>query len=125
MTGEPAGDHAAATRIVVSGSMAFSTQMREIKEQLNLLDVHAVIPDDLDGGSVHRDSWSYLSSRKAMSLAQMKRIKDPKTCAILVANFDRNGYTARASLPRSALASLSERRYFCSGTSHLSASRMN
>jgi hypothetical protein len=26
-----------------------------------------------------------------MSLAQMKRIKDPKTCAILFANFDRNG----------------------------------
>jgi hypothetical protein len=87
----PPADHVAAKRIVISGSMAFASQMREIKEQLDLLNVRAVVPDDVDGDLKHYDSQSYLAFKKAVSVSHINKIKDPRTYAVLVANFDKNG----------------------------------
>jgi hypothetical protein len=88
---ESTADYFAAKRIVVSGSMAFSAQMREIKGQLDLLNVRTVVPDDVDGDLTHYDSRSYLAFKKAVSVAHINKIKDPRTYAVLVANFDKNG----------------------------------
>jgi hypothetical protein len=87
----PSADHFAAKRIVISGSTAFAQQMREIKEQLDLMNVRAVAPDDVDGELRHYDNRSYLAFKKAVSVSHINKIKDPRTYAILVANFDRNG----------------------------------
>jgi hypothetical protein len=87
----PLADHFAAKRIVISGSMAFASQMREIKEQLDILNVRAVAPDDVDGDLKLYDSQSYLAFKKAVSVSHITKIKDPRTYAVLVANFDKNG----------------------------------
>jgi hypothetical protein len=87
----PSADHFAAKRIVICGSMAFASQMREIKGQLDILNVRAVVPDDVDGDLKHYDSQSYLAFKKAVSVSHINKIKDPRTYAVLVANFDKNG----------------------------------
>lgn len=87
----PNADHGASKRIVISGSMAFAGQMREIKDQLDLLNIPAVVPDDVDGELRHFDTQSYLKFKKAVSVAHINKIKDPRTYAVLVANFDKNG----------------------------------
>lgn len=87
----PPADYVAAKRIVISGSMAFAGQMREIKDQLDILNVPAVVPDDVDGELRHFDTNSYRRFKKAVSVSHINKIKDPRTYAVLVANFDKNG----------------------------------
>jgi len=87
----PIVDHVAAKRIVICGSMAFAGQMREIKGQLDLLNVPAVVPDDVDGDLRQFDTRSYLSFKKAASVSHINKVKDPRTYGVLVANFDKNG----------------------------------
>lgn len=87
----PTADHFAAKRVVVCGSMAFAAQIRLIKDQLDTLNVRAVVPDDVDGDLKLYDTGSYLAFKKAVSVAHINKIKDPRTYAVLVANFDKNG----------------------------------
>ncbi|MGJ5208122.1 hypothetical protein [Bradyrhizobium sp. HKCCYLR20261] len=82
---------AAAKRVVISGSVAFMSQMRQIKNEFDRLGVRSVMPDDIDAGFNVLDKRSYMSFKKGISTSHINKIKHPLTYGVLVANFDKNG----------------------------------
>jgi hypothetical protein len=81
---------ASGRRIVICGSVSFMHQMRMLKDALAAEDVPAVTPADLDFAFELGDSDAYLRFKRGTSLAHIRKIRDPRTFAVLVANYEKD-----------------------------------
>ncbi|MER9207841.1 MULTISPECIES: hypothetical protein [unclassified Mesorhizobium] len=84
-------DNSFRRRFVVCGSMAFAHKMDEICSRLAEHDVLAVAPDDVDAGADFSEQKSYQRFKKEVSKRHIKKVRDPRTIGIVVANFEKHG----------------------------------
>ena len=82
-------DNSFKRRFVVCGSMAFARQMDEICSRLAEHDVLAVAPDDVDTGAEFGDQKNYHRFKREVSKTHIKKVRDPRTIGIVVANFEK------------------------------------
>lgn len=114
----PATEVGAAKRVVISGSISFMHQMRQIKDELDHLSVKAIMPDDIDGAFDVPGFEAYRRFKRGVSVAHINKIRDPRTYGLLVANFDKNGvrgYLGANSFAEISVAFASRKRIFLLG----------
>lgn len=80
-------------RLVICGSMTFLPQMSRIRHALDLNGVPAMTPNDADRGIELLEPAKYLQIKRSLSLSHMRKVQNPITYGILVANFDKHGVT--------------------------------
>jgi hypothetical protein len=110
-------DLATAKRVVISGSITFMHQMRQIKTEFDRLGVRSIMPDDVDELSV-LDKQAYMSFKRGVSVSHINKVKHPLTYALLVANFDKNGelgYVGANTFAEVSVAFSSRKRIFILG----------
>lgn len=108
----------AAKRVVISGSISFMHQMRQIKTELDNRSVKAIMPDDIDGVFDIPGLDAYKRFKRGASVAHLNKIRDPRTYAVLVANFDKNGvrgYLGANSFAEVSVAFAARKRIFLLG----------
>lgn len=78
-------------RLVICGSMTFLAQMGRLQHALDLSGVPAMTPIDWDHGIELLEPAKYRQFKRSLSLSHMRKVQNPLTYAILVANFDKHG----------------------------------
>tara|TARA_Y100000815_G_scaffold72800_1_gene61562 strand:+ start:20745 stop:21176 length:432 start_codon:yes stop_codon:yes gene_type:complete len=71
--------------------MAFARRMDEICSRLAEQDVLAIAPDDVDTGAEFSDQKYYQRFKKEVSRRHIKKVRDPRTIGIVVANYEKYG----------------------------------
>src|SRR5689334_16807341 len=79
-------------RVVVSGSMSFHSVMLEQARILAKAGIRTVVPPVDSGVIDDLADEEYLTVKRRLSMKHIRRIRDPKTYAILVVNCDKHGF---------------------------------
>jgi hypothetical protein len=85
------GARKTAEMVVVCGSMTHFGSMCRVQEELTGDCVPVTLPDAEDGDVALLDEANYRSFVGKAAIAHLKRVRSPKTFAVLVANFDKHG----------------------------------
>jgi hypothetical protein len=102
-------------RVVVCGSMAFYGQMCQLQETLSRHSVRAVVPDAESHVTATLTRQQYDAFKREVSLAHIRRIRNPLTFGILVANLDKHGihgYVGPSTFAEIAIAAVHGKRVF-------------
>jgi hypothetical protein len=81
-------------RVVVCGSMAFEREMADIASRLCEIGVPAICPDFDDPAVINArasDVEGYRAYKREVSLRHFRKILDPQTTGIVVANHEKRG----------------------------------
>ena len=78
-------------RIVISGSMSFHSTMLEQARLLTKAGIRAVVPPADSGVIDDLEDEQYQKAKRRLSMQHIRRIRDPKTYALLVVNCDKHG----------------------------------
>jgi hypothetical protein len=117
-TGNTESSYRYTRRIVVCGSMAFYGQMCRVHEILSEQSVRAVLPgadDHLLAALTPREQDAF---KREVSLAHIRRIRNPQTFGILVLNFDKHGisgYIGPSTFAEIAIATVHGKEVFLLG----------
>jgi hypothetical protein len=86
-----AEDECGATRrLVISGSMAFYGYMYRLQDELAEEGVESLLPEAQDDLAELLPSAQFEALKREMSFAHIRRVKNPRTYGILVANFEKH-----------------------------------
>ncbi|MBD9507971.1 hypothetical protein IB277_14590 [Ensifer sp. ENS07] len=102
-------------RFVICGSMAFAPQMERIAQHFAERDILAIPPDDVDLTAEYGTQAEYNRFKRGASIAHIRKIRDPRTIGILVANFEKHGrrsYIGPNSFAEIAIAFAGRKRVF-------------
>lgn len=104
-----------ARRIVICGSMAFYSVMRQAQQELTDADVLSLLPDPEDASHAAMSVQHYETFKKRASAAHIRRIRHPLTACILVLNIMRHGlpdYIGPSTYAEAAVAHAARKRIF-------------
>lgn len=78
-------------RIVLIGSMSVYAAMQEVCGRFAKLGIDAVIPDAESGAVRQMSLFEFEEFKRRVSFAYLKKIRDPRTYAVLAINLDHYG----------------------------------
>src|SRR5690242_1558176 len=113
--GELSHEFEATRRVVLCGSMSFFGMMHRLQDQLARRQVATVLPDTENEIADTLSVDQYDALKREMSFNHIRRIKNPRTYGILVANFDKHGapgYIGPSSFAEIAIAAAHGRKVF-------------
>ena len=111
----PSGSLHAMRRVVVCGSMTFYGIMIRLREQLVAEGVEALLPNAETHFLESTSQDQFETIRHAFSRNHIRRIRNPLTYGILVANFDKHGirdYIGPSTFAEIAIAAVHGKKVF-------------
>lgn len=90
-TEEDAGLFKTTRRIVLCGSMGAYAEILAVSSQLNVFQVPTVVPEPEDEGVLRLSTEAYERFKRQISFLYLKKVRDPRTFAVLAINVDRHG----------------------------------
>jgi hypothetical protein len=102
-------------RVVICGSMAFYSEMLQVRRELDTHGVASVVPDPEDASHTALSAESYAAFKQAAAEAHVRRIRHPRTTGILVLNFLRHGirdYIGPSTFAEIAVAHAAQKRIY-------------
>lgn len=104
-----------AWRVVLCGSMSFFPEMVRLQATLAEAAVHSVVPESDELWPSSGTVQLQIALKRKASMAHIKKIRDPRTLAILVLNFDKYGirnYIGANSFAEIAVAIVAKKRVY-------------
>lgn len=77
--------------VVLIGSMGVYHQVLEIAQNLASIGIRAIVPDAEDDTVQQLSLFDFEQFKRRVSLAHLRRIRDPRTYCVLAVNPDRHG----------------------------------
>jgi len=77
-------------RLVISGSMSFYGYMYRLHDELAQKGVESLLPEAQDDLAEILPSAQFEALKRELSFAHIRRVKNPRTYGILVANFEKH-----------------------------------
>lgn len=108
----------ATRRVVISGSMTFYGEMRRTAERLLNESIKLVLPDSEEALPDSISLEQYEAFKRETSFGHIRRIRDPRTFALLALNFDKHGirdYIGPSTFAEIAVAAVSGKRVYLIG----------
>src|SRR5260221_5507526 len=91
MTNSPEPSVKRRQRVVISGSMSFHSTMLEEARLLSKAGIRVLVPPSDSGMLDDLTGDLYQEAKRRLSMQHIRKIRDPKTCALLVVNCDKHG----------------------------------